>query len=70
MTHAGLRPDARKPLVGQRIQEFLFVTRLNFVKGRGLRQLGRDRANELVRGDPLADRDFQLLSNGMPKTRR
>src|SRR5437879_10094342 len=58
-------PDARQPFVGQRMKESCFTTGRNFMKRGGLVQLGRHRADELVRGDAFADGDLESLADSL-----
>ena len=68
--HGGFRPDARQPLVRQRMQKLLLLSARHVLEGGGLVQLGGNLADQLVGGDAFADGDFERLADGLADRQR
>ena len=65
-----LRPDAWEPLGFQRAKEITLIARGHLQEARWLFQFRGDRADQLVAGDTLGNRDFQALADGLPNNFR
>ena len=60
----GLWSYAGKPMVGQRLEKALFLSRMHLMKGSRFVQLGGDLADQFVRPHPFADGDFVRIMDG------
>ena len=69
-TGTRLWTDAGQPFVGQRMKKADLATGNDLTEGGWLVEFRSDRTDQFVRGDALADIDFQLLPDGFPDRQR